>query len=108
MGEIRTAVKMDPHQKKALAKLQDGNILWGGVGSGKSRVALAYYMRPRPMRMCMSSPRPRSGIPWTGRPRPLASGSARNATPRLQESDHRLLEQSPQVRGREGSVLHLR
>src|SRR3954463_13519565 len=41
---IRTAVTLAPHQKQALAKLQDGYILWGGVGSGKSRVGLAYYM----------------------------------------------------------------
>lgn len=36
------------HQKEALAKMQDGCILWGGVGSGKSRVALAYYMEEAP------------------------------------------------------------
>src|SRR4051812_36310822 len=44
MAEIRTAVTLRSHQKKALAELQDGNILQGGVGSGKSRAALAYYV----------------------------------------------------------------
>src|SRR3982751_4446359 len=44
MAEIRTAVTLAPHQKTALGKLHDGCILWGGVGSGKSRVGLAYYM----------------------------------------------------------------
>jgi len=32
-----------PHQKEVLAKIRNGKILWGGTGSGKSRVAVAYY-----------------------------------------------------------------
>jgi len=33
------------HQRTALKKLANGKILWGGVGTGKSRVAVAYYLQ---------------------------------------------------------------
>ncbi len=32
-----------PHQQKALAQLDNGKILMGDMGTGKSRVAMAYY-----------------------------------------------------------------
>jgi hypothetical protein len=36
-------MKLQPHQKAALPLLGNGKILWAPVGSGKSRVAVAYY-----------------------------------------------------------------
>jgi hypothetical protein len=37
-------IELQPHQQNALIQLSNGKILWGGVGSGKSQVAVAYYL----------------------------------------------------------------
>lgn len=38
------AVKLDEYQLKAIDQLENGSILCGGVGSGKSRTGLGYYV----------------------------------------------------------------
>lgn len=36
-------LELMPHQQKAIDELENGNILYGGVGSGKTLTALSYY-----------------------------------------------------------------
>lgn len=38
-------IELFEHQKEAVAQLQNGSVLWGNTGSGKSVTALAYYMK---------------------------------------------------------------
>jgi hypothetical protein len=37
-------LELQPHQRAALVQIKNGSILWGGVGVGKTRVAIAYYL----------------------------------------------------------------
>lgn len=41
----RSDVPLFDHQKEAVENLKSGNILCGGVGSGKSRTSLAFYLK---------------------------------------------------------------
>lgn len=58
-------IKLFDYQRDAIKKLQTGSILCGGVGSGKSRTALAYYFtqeggRIEPYKDMRHKPRPRN------------------------------------------------
>ena len=45
LPDLEGRVSLYSHQEEALGKMHDGCVLMGGVGTGKTITALAYYWR---------------------------------------------------------------
>jgi hypothetical protein len=74
--------ELQPHQEAALRKLHNGSILWGGVGTGKSRVAIAYYLQhetPKDL-IVITTAKKRESLDWNREAARKSIGTTEDAT----------------------------